>query len=512
MDDRLRAVCDLMVPTVREMAGLHEYDGRMQDLSPEGVRSGLYALDRARKEHPRPLADPHDEAHLTVFENALRVQFAELELHRRDPYLHLSNLELTAYDREYAPPEERARARLDHLAGWPDAVDAAVASLDRLSAPVAGALLGAVRGLAADLDPDRGPEVAAALKAHERLVAHVARAADFGDPDARLGGAALASLMGSQEGLEVDLSRLADRAQAERDRLRELLARACRAYDPTRSVDELIPELHADHPDADGVIAEATRLTQEVLAFSRAKRLAPHLDGECLIGPAPPSRRWSMAMMTWAAPQEPDAPSWYHVTPPDPSWPQVEQEEWLQVFSRTSLPSITVHEVAPGHFAHGRSLRHAPTPVRRVLHSLSFCEGWAHYIEEVCLEEGFREGDPRFAIGVALEALVRVTRLSCAIGLHTGAMDVEEATQWFVEDAHLPRAGAASEARRGTFDAAYGRYTWGKLELMDLRERARRQWGAGFSLERFHTGLMALGSPPLGLIASALEGAEPGGG
>ncbi|WP_344381509.1 DUF885 family protein [Streptomyces thermolineatus] len=504
MDDRLRAVCDLMVPTVREMAGLHEYDGRVQDLSPEGVRLGLAALERARRHGDRQ-ENAHDEAHLTVFEESLRVQYGELELHRRDPYLHLSNLELTTYDREYAPAPERAAARARHLAAWPDAVDAAVASLDRLSAPVAAALLGAVRGLAAGLEQDRTPQAQAALKAHGRLVAHVARAAEKGDPDPRLGGRALARLMGCQEGLDVDLDLMARRADAERDRLTELLHESCRALAPGRGVDDLVPELLADHPDADGVIDHARRLTEEVLAFSRARRLAPHLDGECLVGPAPPSRRWSMAMMTWAAPGEADGPSWYHVTPPEPDWPAEEAEEWLSVFSATSLPAITVHEVAPGHFAHGRSLRRAAGPVRRVLHSLAFCEGWAHYIEEVCWEEGFRADDARFVIGVALEALVRVTRLSCAIGLHTGAMTVEEATRRFMRDAHLARAGAAAEARRGTFDAGYGRYTWGKLEIMALREEARRRWGAGFTPERFHTSLLELGSPPLGLIGSALE-------
>jgi hypothetical protein len=310
--------------------------------------------------------------------------------------------------------------------------------------------------------------------------------------------------MGSQEGVDVDLSALAGEAERECARLTELLTRSCERLDPSRGVGELIPELLADHPDADGVIPEAARLTEEVIAFTREHRLAPWLDGECLVGPAPPSRRWSMAMMTWAAPGEPDSASWYHVTPPEPDWPEREREEWLSVFSRTSLPAITVHEVAPGHFAHGRALRHAPTAVRRVLHSLSFCEGWAHYVEEVCLEEGFREGDPRFAIGVALEALVRVTRLSCAIGLHTGALSVDDATALFMRDAHLARAAAASEARRGTFDAGYGRYTWGKLEILRLRERARRDWGAGFSLERFHGALLALGSPPLGLIGAAL--------
>ncbi len=503
MDNRIRAVCDLMVPEVREMAGLHEYDGVVQDLSPEGVRRSLAALARARRDSAA-LQNPHDEAHLSVFEEGLRVQYGVLELHRRDPYPHLSNLELASYDRQYAPAGAREEARSRHLAQWPQAVDAAIASLDRLSAPVAGALLNAVRGLADGVDADEGPSAGAALAAHGRLVAHVARAAGTGDPDGRLGGPALAALMGAQEGMTVDLSELATAADRERERMTALLEESCRRLDPRRGAAELVPELLADHPDADGVIAEAARLAEEVIEFTRTHRLAPYVDGECHVGLTPASRRWSTAMMTWAAPYEADAPSWYHVTPPGADWPQAEREEWLSVFSRTALPSITAHEVAPGHFAHGRALRHAPTTVRRTLHSLAFCEGWAHYAEELCVEEGFRADDPRFAIGVALEALIRVTRLTCAIGLHTGAMDVAEATDRFVRDAHLARAAAASEARRGTFDATYGRYTWGKLEILRLRERARAAWGARFSLERFHGALLDLGSPPLALTGSVL--------
>ncbi|AXI79542.1 DUF885 family protein [Peterkaempfera bronchialis] len=508
MEERLRAVCDLMVPTVRETAGLHEYDGRVQDLSPDGVRAGLDALRRARRTGDATVVPgSHDDAHLTAFEESLRAQLGTLQLHRRDPYLHLANLEVACYDREYAPAEERAIARRRHLAAWPDAVDGAIASLDRLAAPVAGALLGTVRGLATGLHPDQGTETADALAAHARLVGHLARAAEYGDPDFALGAEGLALLMSSQECLPVDLGRLAERADAERDRLRALLAESCRALDPGRTPARLVPRLLADHPDAAGVVPEAARLTEELIAFTRERGLAPHTDGVCLVGPAPESRRWSTAMMTWSGPGEPDAPSWYHLAPPDPGRPAGEREEWLTVFSRTTLPAITAHEVAPGHFAHGRSLRRAATPVRRALHSLAFCEGWAHYAEEVCLEEGFRGGDARFAVGVALEALVRVTRLACAIGLHTGAMDVAEATRRFMADAHLPRTGAAAEARRGTFDACYGRYTWGKLEIRALRERTRAAWGPAFTLPRFHRALLDLGSPPLGLLPA--EGLRP---
>ncbi|MDP9239509.1 MAG: DUF885 domain-containing protein, partial [Actinomycetota bacterium] len=164
-----------------------------------------------------------------------------------------------------------------------------------------------------------------------------------------------------------------------------------------------------------------------------------------------------------------------------------------------------LYEVAPGHFSHGRALRHAATDVRQLLVSGSFAEGWAHYVEEVALEEGFRAADPRFAVGMAIEALVRVTRLACSIGLHTGAMSVADATARFAADAFLPGPAALSEAQRGTFDPGYGRYTWGKLAVTDLRRRARAAWGDGFSLPRFHRAMLDLGSPPLGLLDTAIK-------
>jgi uncharacterized protein (DUF885 family) len=144
--------------------------------------------------------------------------------------------------------------------------------------------------------------------------------------------------------------------------------------------------------------------------------------------------------------------------------------------------------------------------VRRVLHSGAFVEGWAHYAEELCVEEGLLADDPRFAIGVWLEALVRVTRLACAIGVHSAGMTVEEGARRFEADTHLSGAAALSEARRATFDPGYGHYTWGKLEIMSLRERARKEWGAGFTLRRFHSAMMELGSPPLGLLSAAVTG------
>src|SRR5215470_6902761 len=155
LSPRVRAVCDLAVAEVREFAGRHEYDGTPQDLSPAGVRAGLARLAAARAEGERQ-ADPHDEAHLAAAQEQARVVYAGLELHRRNPLLHLGELDLACYDRDYAPQEERDAARAEHLAAWPRIADAAVESLDQVSAPVAEALLGAIRGLTAGLAAGSG--------------------------------------------------------------------------------------------------------------------------------------------------------------------------------------------------------------------------------------------------------------------------------------------------------------------------------------------------------------------
>jgi len=514
LSPRVRAVCDLAVAEAREFAGRHEYDGKPQDLSPAGVRAGLARLEAARAEGERQ-ADPHDEAHLAAAEGLTRAVYSGLELHRRNPILHLAELDLACYDRDYAPLQEREAARAEHLAAWPRVADAAVESLDQVSAPVAEALLGGIRGLAAGLTAGSGragngaaeTALAAARAAHARLVAHVERAAAGGDPDPALGGPALAALMGGAEALPVDLGRLAGQADAERDRLRSMLAEACARFHPDRDRPALdvARDLVRDHPAGDGVIDAARTWTERAIEFTRDHDLVPYHDGECLVGLAPKSRRWATAMMSWAAPGEPEGPSWYHITPPDESWPARKQEEWLEMFSHTTLPGITVHEVAPGHFSHGRALRHVTSEVRRTLQASAFIEGWAHYGEELCLEEGFGAGDPRIPIGIWLEALVRVTRLACAIGVHTAGMTVEDAARRFEADTHLSGPAAMSEAQRATFDPTYGRYTWGKLEILKLRERARKDWGAGFTLQRFHKAMLDLGSPPIGLLGTAVD-------
>jgi hypothetical protein len=500
-DRRLKAVWDVKIPVIRELAGVHEYDGVVMDLSPSGRKAALERLGPSSPDEY--LADRHEERHLSSAEQAARAEAAAGVLHW-NPLPHIENLDVSCYDREYAPPALRLRAREVHLGQWPDAVDASLESLQAVPAPVADALLPVVRGLGQGIRGTTGVEVAA-LEAHGRLLWRIRDAAASGNPEASLGPAVLARLLGQPESVPVDLGRLEQRADRERDRLRVRLKEACERLSPGTTPARLIPELLRDHPGDEGIYSAARKTIDEATAFVIDNNLLPPLGGACEVGPAPPSRRWAAAMMYWSGPFEDDAPARYYVSPPDDSWDTEAKHEWLAVFSATMGPAVTVHEVTPGHFAHGRMLRRfARGDVKRSLFSEAFVEGWAHYAQELMVEEGFRADDPRFAIGVYLDALVAVTGFAAAIGIHNGTMTVGDATARFEADAFLLGPAARSEATRATYDPTYGRYTWGKLEIMSLREQARAAWGERFSLRRFHEALLTLGAPPLGTMGDAL--------
>ncbi len=502
MQPRLAAVCRPFMPSVREEGGRHEFDGQVSDLSPTGVRSMVTGLGGDE------LDDAQQTAHVVAFENLARAWFGDLEVHRWNPDLHMRNMNLVQYERAYAPAPERDAARLRHLAQWPDCVEMAVTALDRVSVPMADGLLSSARGMHAQVDRVGAPDEVSrrAHAAADRLVAHLELAALHGDPDPAIGGDNLATLMTASEALVFDLGAMTEVVERETARLTAMLAAACARIDAAATPREVVRRLLADRPRSDSeILANAQTVTEDLLRFTAERSLVPYLDGEMEFGLDHEAQGLFFANMRFCAPEEPDSPATYHVTPPDWHWSQPEIDEWLETFSPTLIGSMSAHEAAPGHFAHARALRRVRGLPQRILMSYTFAEGWAHYAEELCVEEGFRADDPRYEIGVCIWALVRVTRLASAIGLHSGTMTVEDSIARFTDIAFFPRPAAVQEANRGLFDPMYARFTWGKLVIQDCRERARAAWGPQFSLGRFHAALFELGSPPIGLLDSIFE-------
>jgi uncharacterized protein (DUF885 family) len=145
-------------------------------------------------------------------------------------------------------------------------------------------------------------------------------------------------------------------------------------------------------------------------------------------------------------------------------------------------------------------------------------EGWAHYTEQMMLDEGFAQPgvgvkDLResrlIRLGQLQDALLRDARFIVAIRMHTGvggAMSFDDAVNFFVTEGYQSRAVGEMETKRGTSDATYLYYTLGKLEIMKLREDVKKKQGSAFSLEQFHDNFMRQGFAPIKIIRKAMLG------
>jgi uncharacterized protein (DUF885 family) len=163
--------------------------------------------------------------------------------------------------------------------------------------------------------------------------------------------------------------------------------------------------------------------------------------------------------------------------------------------------------VYPGHYTQFLYAKQFPSDVRKVYGANSNSEGWAHYAEQMMLDEGLHQGEPKYRLAQLQDALLRDIRFIVGIKMHTQGMTVPQATELFATQGHQPRPVAESEAKRGTSDALYGYYTMGKLMILKLRDDYKAKLGAEYTLQKFHDELIKLGPIPLPLVRQAMLGA-----
>jgi len=204
--------------------------------------------------------------------------------------------------------------------------------------------------------------------------------------------------------------------------------------------------------------------------------------------------------------------SYYNVTPVDPSWPKARTEGFLAQFNDFEFPIISAHEVYPGHFVNFTIDKHLDLSLtRKLLWNSEFGEGWAHYGEQMMVDEGWGNGDPRVRLSQLEEALLRECRYVVGVGLHVKGWTPERAEHYFTDECFQTPAVAEEETMRGTQDPMYGYYTLGKLMILKLRSDYHKKLGAAFTLEKFHDALLAHGDPSVPLLRQLLLGPDDDG-
>jgi len=512
--------------------GHHEHDGALPDRSPRALADLVAQLAKDRQQLVAFTAlTPAQALERDVLVRELNdwlFRLVDLDVFRANPMAYSDAINLDAYIlRDYGPAPGRAAAIVTLCRGVPAYLAQARANVKTpIPRPWIDTALLQTRGLAEFADKDVRAEVAkldlpAATRAalgpaldtcKAALVEHAAWLAQQqpqGTTAFALGEAKFLKMLADTQGVHIELDRLAAIADADLRRNLAAIEAAARAIDPKRPTAEVVHAQAALKPAPTAILGVATTQATEMRRF-----LVEHAivsipsDDVAEVRESPAFRRWNAASLDRPGPFEKQAlPSFYYISPPDPTWPVAEQQAYI--IPTNDLLFTTIHELWPGHFLQALHLRRHPSSTLQSYCTYSNSEGWAHYTEEMMFDAGAGDRTPQARIGMLKEALLRNARFVAAIGEHARGMTVEQATKLFETSAFVDPGNARQQAVRGTFDPMYLAYTIGKLMIVKLRDDWMTQH-PGATLRDFHDAFLAYGCAPIPLIRDAMLGPSAG--
>jgi uncharacterized protein (DUF885 family) len=518
-------------PSYAVSLGLHEYDGRVADLSSAATESWATKADQLLSELARVGSESlSPDRRIDRFLLRLLLESPLFDLRDsgeldRNPMAYVGSVSLTSYlARDYAPPDRRVAAMVQVLESVPRLLENGrrrlAASLPKPFVDLALAIGGGLPAHFAEAQAfaERADLDASVAKA--RAVAEPAVAAFLAwlreeqlpraTPEFALGPERFQRLLFVREGIETPFEEIRQAGRADLARNQARLAEI--AQRERVALGELFQRLNRHHPSAIDLIPTAKNYVEETRQFVAGRQLASIPEpAVCRVEETP---IWGRALST--ASMNPPGPfdvasseGIYYVTPVDPAWTPTQSEEWLRSLNYAMLRNITVHEVYPGHYLQFLHFRRGPgTLARKVYLSPSFVEGWAHYAEQLAIEQGLGCESHAAEVAQIHDALLRDCRLLASVGLHTNGMSVEEATELFQREGHFERLPAEREAIRGTFNPEYFCYTLGKLAILSTRGRLLKSRFDG-NLAQFHDTLLGFGCPPIGLLDTLFDGGAP---
>jgi uncharacterized protein (DUF885 family) len=522
-------------PSSATAAGFHQYDTEIEDLAPQTVKAELASLSQFQTEFDRFPKTQLSETAAGDFEfvdSTIKARILDLQTTqswRRDPDFYTQTASGSIFlimKRNFAPQAERLRSVIAREKQIPRLFDQARANLNnspRVFTEIAlQQLPDTVEFFRKDV-PEAFTEVkdsallaefkrsnegaAAALQNYEKFLKDTWLAKSKGD--FRLGAENYRKKLLYEEMVDIPLDRLLEIGFADLHHNQQRLKEVAAQIDPKRNPQEVLAELQQDHPKPQDLLQTFRNKLSELRDFIRAKNIAT-VPSEILpmVEETPPfERALTVASMdTPGAYENKATEAFFNVTLPAPDWSAQKTAEWMQGFNRGTIASTAIHEVYPGHYFQFLWIKSAPSKTRKLLFTGANAEGWAHYCEQMMLDEGYRNNDPKLRMGQLQDALLRDARYIAGIQMHTGKMTLDAAREFFIKEGYQPPAVADEESKRGTSDPTYLVYTLGKLQIMKLREDYAKLKGDSFSLKEFHDTLMLQGGVPLKIIRQAMLG------
>ena len=531
-------------PSSGTAAGLHQYDAQLEDYSRAGVDANVAALrafeKRVEAVDPKGLDETRAADRELVLTNIQGTLLA-LETIRpweKNPDYYSSGISNSVYVimiRNFASADERLRSVVAREEKMPPVFAAARANLKnppRIYTEIALEQLPDIisffqNDVPAAFSGATDPEVQAAFaKSNGAVIADLQSYAAWlksdvlprSNGDFRIGAETFSKKLLYDEMVDTPLDRLLEIGRADMHKNQVEFQRVAAELEPNKSSNEVLAELMADHTTRDHLLQSFRDTFDGLISFIRTKHIITiPSDVRPILQDTPPfMRATTFASMDTPGPFEKvGQEAYFNVTLPGAHDTAKEIAGRMAAFNVGTVVSTSTHEAYPGHYVQFLWVHEAPTKTRMLLGAATNSEGWAHYCEQMMLDEGFGQPgtgakDAREAklirLGQLEDALLRDARFIVGIEMHTGKMSFDQAVEFFVKEGYQTKETGLVETKRGTADPTYLYYTLGKLEILKLREDVKKKEGAAFSLEQFHNNFMRQGFPPIKIVRQAMLG------
>jgi uncharacterized protein (DUF885 family) len=520
-------------PATATGAGVHTYDAVLDDMSAAAVARRIAEekgyLAKFAAFAPATL-DAGNRIDRTLIVNAIRDDLLSAETlqdwrHNPDVYTGLASGSVFALiSRDFAPLSTRLRDTIGRENAIPNLIAQAKANLTTVNSAtqeISQEQAAGAAGFFAQTVPEAFAGVhdaalqaqlkasnAAVIAAMQSYVAFIKAMKPSGT--FAIGSAAYEKRLQYEDALNMPVAQYLGYGERALAQTRAWFIATAKKINPNESPAAVYASLAKVHPKPAALLDVARGDLKKLRAFVVGHRIVtlPPSANISVIPTPPFERAFITAAEDSAGPLETvSTQAYYFVTPVDTAWPVARQEGFLAQFNDYQFPIISAHEVYPGHFTNfsiERGLTLSLT--RKLLQSSEFAEGWAHYDEQMMVDQGWGNGDPHVRLAQLEEALLRECRYVVGVKLHTAGWTLKQAEDLFQTQCFQTPAVALEETMRGTQDPMYGYYTLGKLMILKLRADYQKKMGSAFSLQKFHDALLAHGDPPLPLVRPLLLG------
>src|ERR1700761_8395920 len=506
-------------PTNGTADGLHQYDTQLEDYSAANIQKQIAALHTYEKKveaiDPSSL-DASIAGDRSILLNSIRSTLLTLEVIRpweKNPDSSSPGITASAFvimERPYAPADTRLKSLVEREKQMPQALLEArknlknpphiytEIALEQIDGDISFFQTDVPSAFTEATDADTkaafaksNAAVIEALQSYEAWLKSDLLARSNGDY--KFGADTFAKKLAYDEMVDIPLDRLLDIAYADLHKNQAEFARVAKEVDPTKTPQQVLAELATIHPAPDKLLETFNNTSASLIDFINTHHIItiPSKVEPTLEETPPFERATTQASMGPPGPIETHSTkAYFNVTPPEKSWTPEHIAEHMAAFNTGTIISTSVHEAYPGHYVQFLWQNQFPSKVRKLIGANTNIEGWAHYCEQMMLDEGYGQPgagakDEREArlirLGQLQDALLRDRRFIVGIKMHTGEMTFDQAVDFFVKEGYQSRSVGTVETKRGTSDPTYLYYTLGKLQIMKLRADLEKREGSNFS-------------------------------